>query len=79
MQIDRDHLTVLNDTRVQDGHHEIWEQDYVAGLVAAEVDARDINTVRGCHLTSLYCILPAEGIVRATLPQKFTGDARGQC
>ena len=44
-QIDRDHLTILNDTRIQDGHHEIWEQEYVAGIVAAEVDVREINTV----------------------------------
>ncbi|CAL5230095.1 g13553 [Coccomyxa viridis] len=43
--IDRDHLTILNDTRIQDGHHEIWEQEYVAGIVAAEVDVRDINTI----------------------------------
>ena len=46
MQINEDHLTILNDTRIQDGHHEIWEQEYVAGIVAAEVDVRDINTVR---------------------------------
>ena len=45
MQINTDHLTILNDTRIQDGHHEIWEQEYVAGIVAAEVDVRDINTV----------------------------------
>lgn len=43
--IDRDHLTILNDTRIQDGHHEIWEQEYVAGIIAAEVDRRDINTI----------------------------------
>ena len=30
---------------LQDGHHEIWEQEYVAGIIAAEVDRRDINTV----------------------------------
>ena len=46
LQINKDHLTILNDTRIQDGHHEVWEQEYVAGLVAAEVDVRDINTVR---------------------------------
>ncbi len=59
MQIDRDHLTILNDTRIQDGHHEIWEQEYVAGIVAAEVDVRDINTVCDppalCHLARGHC------------------------
>ena len=30
---------------LQDGHHEIWEQEYVAGIVGAEVERRDIETV----------------------------------
>lgn len=45
MQINRGRLTILSDSRIQDGHHEIWEQEYVAGIIAAEVDRRDINTV----------------------------------
>lgn len=80
MQIDGEHLTILNDIRIQvcllgaqervpfclyvpvvwcivwckpskvcctlqDGHHEIWEQEYVAGIVGAEVERRDIETV----------------------------------
>lgn len=77
MQINKDHLTILNDTRIQDGHHEIWEQEYVAGIVAAEVDVRDINTV--CDSPGLTLIRLSHWTALALHSQRRTGrrDALG--
>lgn len=46
VQIDSAHLSILNDSRIQDGHHEEWENEYVAGVVRREVKRLLINTVR---------------------------------
>ena len=46
VQIDSAHLSILNDSRIQDGHHEEWEDEYVAGVVRREVRRLLINTVR---------------------------------
>ena len=45
-QIDSAHINILNDSRIQDGHHEEWEQEYVANVVRKEVRRLLINTVR---------------------------------
>ncbi len=44
-QIDSAHLNILNDSKIQDGHHEEWEQEYVAAVVRKEVRRLLINTV----------------------------------
>ncbi|EIE20999.1 LmbE-like protein [Coccomyxa subellipsoidea C-169] len=63
LQIDSLHLNILNDSRIQDGHHEEWEQEYVAAVVRKEVRRLLINTIitfdpagvtghknhKGCH------------------------------
>ncbi|CAL8469054.1 g8595 [Coccomyxa elongata] len=63
LQIDSAHLSILNDSRIQDGHHEEWETEYVAGVVRKEVRRLLINTIitfdpagvtghknhKGCH------------------------------
>ena len=48
-QIDSAHLNILKDSRIQDGHHEEWEQDYVANVVRKEVRRLLINTVRAVN------------------------------
>ena len=35
---------------LQDGHHEAWEEEYVANIVRNEVARRGINTVRALLL-----------------------------
>jgi hypothetical protein len=45
-QIDSAHLTIVNDSRVQDGHHEEWDQGYVSRIVQRQVKLHQINTVR---------------------------------
>lgn len=46
MQIDTAHLTIVNDSRMQDGHHEEWDEAYVASIIHAHVERNGINTVR---------------------------------
>lgn len=45
-QIDSEHLRIMNDSRIQDGHHEEWELGYVANIVKGEVSRLGIGTVR---------------------------------
>lgn len=56
----------------QDGHQEIWEQEYVAGIIAAEVDRRDISTVRPILAFASSSVQPANQSKSAVAPLEHT-------
>ncbi|KAK9803804.1 hypothetical protein WJX73_001126 [Symbiochloris irregularis] len=45
LQIGPSHLTVIDDERIQDGHHAEWDADQVQQIIAEEVLRRDVDWV----------------------------------
>ena len=54
LQVDDQHLYVVNDTRIADGKKEQWPIPVMAEIIAAEVSKRHIDTVR-LQLLTCYC------------------------